>query len=316
MASNQNSTSQVWMRRLGFKDGDLNPIDGREDDIVILVMGPTGVGKSTFIKEYTGNQDVEVGHQLQSCTRDVSWYQATVPRRFPRLAGRRLILVDTPGFDDTYADDSEILKRVSAWLAQSYNKQMHIAGVIYMNDISQKRMFGSTRMNLNMFTKLCGVAFFTKVVLATSQWDLLPEPATGDNREEELKRDFWKNIQGAKIMRVQKNPDIANDTSPHKAIVNHLLDAHSRHLDERNEILEIQKEIVDLKKILPATKAGKELKYTIEELIKLQKAALANNGVDEQGKQEMEKKQRLLKEQLKAVKSSLSDKIKSFFGLG
>ena len=33
------------------------------------------------------------------------------------LALRRIVLVDTPGFDDTYADDGEILRRIAVWLA-------------------------------------------------------------------------------------------------------------------------------------------------------------------------------------------------------
>lgn len=32
---------------------------------------------------------------------------------------RRLILVDTPGFDDTYIDDAEVLRRIAVWLAVS-----------------------------------------------------------------------------------------------------------------------------------------------------------------------------------------------------
>jgi len=32
---------------------------------------------------------------------------------------RRLVLVDTPGFDDTNVSDSEILRRIAVWLAYS-----------------------------------------------------------------------------------------------------------------------------------------------------------------------------------------------------
>lgn len=35
-------------------------------DIVIAVMGVTGAGKSTFIRTVTGQNDVEVGHNLES----------------------------------------------------------------------------------------------------------------------------------------------------------------------------------------------------------------------------------------------------------
>ena len=38
---------------------------------------------------------------------------------FPALHGRRLVLVDTPGFDDTFVDDVQILKQIAKWLADS-----------------------------------------------------------------------------------------------------------------------------------------------------------------------------------------------------
>jgi len=36
------------------------------EDRVIAVMGPTGVGKSYFVRAATGDESVEVGHTLQS----------------------------------------------------------------------------------------------------------------------------------------------------------------------------------------------------------------------------------------------------------
>jgi ABC-type uncharacterized transport system ATPase component len=33
----------------------------------IAVFGVTGAGKSTFVQTVTGDQSVEVGHQLESC---------------------------------------------------------------------------------------------------------------------------------------------------------------------------------------------------------------------------------------------------------
>jgi len=38
---------------------------------------------------------------------------------FPKLEGHRLVLLDTPGFDDTYVDDVDILKQIAEWLAES-----------------------------------------------------------------------------------------------------------------------------------------------------------------------------------------------------
>jgi hypothetical protein len=56
-----------------------------------------------------------VGHDLSSCT---STLQYAVVDPSP-LEGHRVIIVDTPGFDDTYEDDVEILRRIAVWLASS-----------------------------------------------------------------------------------------------------------------------------------------------------------------------------------------------------
>ena len=58
---------------------------------------------------------VKVGHELNSCTASIQ--HVIIPH--PTDEGRRIILVDTPGFDDTYTPDVEILKRISLWLARS-----------------------------------------------------------------------------------------------------------------------------------------------------------------------------------------------------
>ena len=59
-----------------------------------------------------------MGHGLKSCTATV---QPFIVNLSPDEFGdpRRLVLVDTPGFDDSYEEDSEILRRISVWLASS-----------------------------------------------------------------------------------------------------------------------------------------------------------------------------------------------------
>jgi GTPase SAR1 family protein len=39
----------------------------RELEDVIAVMGPTGVGKTSFVRTATGDEYVPVGHGLESC---------------------------------------------------------------------------------------------------------------------------------------------------------------------------------------------------------------------------------------------------------
>ena len=59
-----------------------------------------------------------VGHDISSCTSALQ-YAIVDNLSTHKLEGRRVIIVDTPGFDDTYEDDVEILRRIAVWLASS-----------------------------------------------------------------------------------------------------------------------------------------------------------------------------------------------------
>ena len=57
-----------------------------------------------------------VGHDISSCTSTIQY--AIVDNSSTRkLEGHRVIIVDTPAFDNTYEDDVEILRRIAVWLA-------------------------------------------------------------------------------------------------------------------------------------------------------------------------------------------------------
>ena len=68
-----------------------------------------------MINQIMGKQAVMVGYGLESRTSSIQ--HVIVPH--PEDESRRIILVDTPGFDDTYIEDVEILRRISLWLARS-----------------------------------------------------------------------------------------------------------------------------------------------------------------------------------------------------
>ena len=59
-----------------------------------------------------------VGHDIDSCTTDLARVVVDPIPGFPGLKGHRLVLLDTPGFNDTPVDDV-ILKRIATWLAAS-----------------------------------------------------------------------------------------------------------------------------------------------------------------------------------------------------
>jgi predicted GTPase len=56
---------------------------------------------------------LKVGDNLESCTSDIQ-----VSEEF-MLDGRRVMLIDTPGFDDTNKSDTDVLKSIAAFLGES-----------------------------------------------------------------------------------------------------------------------------------------------------------------------------------------------------
>ncbi|TFK19337.1 hypothetical protein FA15DRAFT_214025 [Coprinopsis marcescibilis] len=304
-----------WKRDI--HDGDLiyeevpRSHDGRQDDIVIPIMGPTGVGKSSFINTLTGHSHARVGESLTSCTRNLQAIIMPLPAElvaeYTSLAYRRIVLVDTPGFDDTYSDDGEILRRIAVWLASCYDERMPVSGLIYMGDIAQKRIHGSTRLNLEMFQRLCGKKSFQSVVLVTTQWDTVQRPL-GEAREKELLESFWCELVtgGAITKRVQRD-----NPGGHMDVLRHILEYVERDLTSSGP-LKIQKEYVDQSKRIPLTEAGKKLKYTLAELRQMQENAVEEAPTEER-REELRRALRATQVQLYRMKVSFLDKCKSVF---
>jgi hypothetical protein len=73
-----------------------------------------------FINYLKDKKDyVKVGYELTSCTANLTSV-ILEPRKPPKnLNDHRVVVVDTPGFDDTDVGDAEILRRIAKWLEVS-----------------------------------------------------------------------------------------------------------------------------------------------------------------------------------------------------
>ncbi|EDR11205.1 uncharacterized protein LACBIDRAFT_293344 [Laccaria bicolor S238N-H82] len=160
---------------------------------VILLMGCTGSGKTTFINTFLEeDKQLRTGDDLESVTQDIASAQAVI-------GGREVMLVDTPGFDDTFRPEMTIAATIADWLAERYSAQggAVINGIIYMRDIRKVRMTGTDIANRTMFEKLIGEENFKNVRLMTSFW-----PPSSDiegtldceKREGMLMQKFWRDM--------------------------------------------------------------------------------------------------------------------------
>lgn len=57
--------------------------------------------------------DLKVADDLNSCTSKIQESEEFI------LDGRRVVLIDTPGFDDSHTSDTDILNLIAAFLGES-----------------------------------------------------------------------------------------------------------------------------------------------------------------------------------------------------
>lgn len=184
----------------------LRPEPEEPKTIYIAVMGATGSGKTTFINVASGS-DLRVGMGLESCTNEVQTSQSFM------LDGKRVVLVDTPGFDDTTKSDTDVLKMIAAYLQTMHKQEKFMSGVIYMHRISDIRVGGTSRRDFTMFQELCGKEAYKNVLMVTNMWGSVNE-ADAVAREQELREKdiFFKPIldNGALLLRHMNDQESAH----------------------------------------------------------------------------------------------------------
>ena len=138
-----------------------------------------------------------------------------------------------------------------------YDNGIKLTGIIYLHRIVDNRTGGSPhRRNLRMFGELCGDQAIKKVVLVTTMWDKVQQD-TGIRREKELLENYWKTMinYGASTARFLNSADSA------WKVIDPILKQRS------TEGLLLQEELVDLKRALSETHAGKALYSDLQRLL-------------------------------------------------
>ncbi len=226
---------------------------------MVVLVGVTGAGKTTFASVASDQKDLGIGDGLDPCTRDPHAVHFT-------LDGRPVVLNDTPGFDDTVRTDIEILEGIGKWVAkQGFTKSQPLDGLILLHPIYVTHEFDSSmeRKRIRLLESILGKDAYKRVVIATTMWGTL-------TCEDDVKRDIdarwhkgvWDSFRkgGATITEHDNTSESAH------RIIRSIIKRSDE--SERVEIL-LQKEMAKKSARFIETSAGKEVKGNLENEIRL-----------------------------------------------
>jgi hypothetical protein len=110
------------------------------------------------------------------------------------IGGTNILVIDTPGFDDSVRSDSDIIFEISATLSAQAALGVRLLGIIYMHDITVPRMRGSSKRELEMLRLIAGKKNYKHILLVTTKWGDPTRVREFENRQFELQDNYWSDL--------------------------------------------------------------------------------------------------------------------------
>ncbi|KAF9037991.1 P-loop containing nucleoside triphosphate hydrolase protein [Panaeolus papilionaceus] len=180
----------------------------------VLIMGPTGAGKSSFIEALglKGTSKIS-SNGLDGCTQTISTYHLNNVTR----DGSVIYLVDSPGFADSKISEMSIVTMLQRWLkdhGQVFFYSLVFDHILYFTPITSVRLPGSQRQVLKTFQALTGVRAAANITIVTTMWDNIwgeGPAARAEKTYEQLWNNIWKDFldDGAQITRFSNTEESA-----------------------------------------------------------------------------------------------------------
>ncbi|KAK4450499.1 GTP-binding protein A [Podospora aff. communis PSN243] len=173
----------------------------------IVLLGVTGAGKSTFASIASGKQ-VKIGHGVDPCTQD------PLAVTF-EMGDQSIVLIDTPGFDDDTRSDVEILRDIAEWLGHEgfISKHRPLDGLILLHPATHTKISRNERKRSRLLEKILGQDAYSRVVIATTMWENLPDQFEKSYNSRTDEAGPWHSFRtlGATVTKHNNTPKSAHD---------------------------------------------------------------------------------------------------------
>lgn len=156
--------------------------------------------------------------------------------------------------------ETEVLKEIADWLDVTYRHNVRLTGIIYLQALTDRKMYGSSLRNLKMFRQLCGDNPLKNVILATTGWGTAErsgslQKAEDNENQLETDPDFWEPL-------IKRGSTTARFTDTEESALEIIMSLAGR----APVTLQIQTELVIEEKKLIDTAAGNTVNEEMKKL--------------------------------------------------
>ncbi|KAF9037222.1 P-loop containing nucleoside triphosphate hydrolase protein [Panaeolus papilionaceus] len=201
-----------------------------DERTIILILGPTGAGKSTFIEVLDSKKSFKISsNQLEGFTQFISIYRLINAT----CGGSPIYLVDVPGFADTKISEMKIVSMLKDWMIAVW--LLEVSRILYFSPVNNPRLPGSHRQVLRTVQAITGVETAESITVVSTMWDCVCND-TGRKRAEsnfiQLRDEIWKEY-------VDNGTEILKFHNTQESALSILHNAFGRHSEPEFELLKV-----------------------------------------------------------------------------
>lgn len=130
------------------------------------------------------------------------------------MDGRRVMLIDTPGFNGTNVTDERLLEWIAEWLLGMTDPELQLNGIIILQPVENPRVLGTEKRMIQLLEAIIGPRFLSHVVVGFTMCDKGQSEDIKQSVEGRLATQYWGHLtSNGNVKCLQKDrPDLYPDT--------------------------------------------------------------------------------------------------------